>query len=203
MSRSGYNDDVDNWALIRWRGAVTSAIKGKRGQQLLREMAEAMDAMPVKELIAHELVQDGAYCALGVVGAKRGIELAEYDPEDTKHVASALNIAEPLAREITYINDEDGPYCRRETPAERWIRVRAWVEQQISQGDESRRDEVKWLRELLGRGWSGWTLMSYGTNCTRCNWPHYMMRCHEDGRTQERCAHCGRMRWTKAGGGGE
>lgn len=37
MSRSGYTDEDDIWAMIRWRGAVTSAIRGKRGQQALRE----------------------------------------------------------------------------------------------------------------------------------------------------------------------
>lgn len=42
MSRSGYTDDCDDqWALIRWRGAVNSAIKGKRGQQALRGRLDA------------------------------------------------------------------------------------------------------------------------------------------------------------------
>jgi hypothetical protein len=37
MSRSGYSDDLENWSLIRWRGAVASAIRGRRGQAFLRE----------------------------------------------------------------------------------------------------------------------------------------------------------------------
>ncbi|ENQ7660184.1 hypothetical protein ACEQOL_006537 [Pseudomonas aeruginosa] len=41
MSRSGYCDDLDNWSLICWRGAVSSAIKGKRGQAFLIELREA------------------------------------------------------------------------------------------------------------------------------------------------------------------
>lgn len=58
MSRSGYSDDYDgdNWDLIRWRGAVTSAIRGKRGQAFLREALAALDAMPEKQLIAGDLV---------------------------------------------------------------------------------------------------------------------------------------------------
>ena len=32
MSRSGYTDECDGWELVRWRGAVNSAIRGKRGQ---------------------------------------------------------------------------------------------------------------------------------------------------------------------------
>lgn len=30
MSRSGYNDDIDNWQMIKWRGQVASAVRGKR-----------------------------------------------------------------------------------------------------------------------------------------------------------------------------
>ena len=29
MSRSGYTDECDGWELVRWRGAVNSAIRGK------------------------------------------------------------------------------------------------------------------------------------------------------------------------------
>lgn len=140
MSRANYSDDLDNWAMIKWRGAVTSATRGKRGQQLLMELAEAMDAMPVKELITNELEADGSYCALGVVGAKRGMDLKAIDPEDSEKVAKEFNVAEALAREIVYINDEcpvnhklvDGKWIyARETPAERWTRVRAWVAAQL------------------------------------------------------------------------
>jgi hypothetical protein len=50
MGRAGYSEDCDGWALIRWRGAVTSAIRGKRGQAFLREMLDALDALPVKRI---------------------------------------------------------------------------------------------------------------------------------------------------------
>lgn len=126
MSRSQYNDDGSNWQVICWRGAVTSAIRGNRGQQLLREMAEALDAMPVKELIAGALEENGGYCALGVVGAKRGIALSEIDPDEPEEVSKAFNIAEALAREIADVNDE-----WHMTPDARWKRVRAWVAEQI------------------------------------------------------------------------
>ena len=130
MSRSGYTDESYPGQFALWRGRVMSSIRGKRGQKLLIELAEAMDAMPEKELIAHELVADGAHCALGVVGAKRGVDIASIDPEDAGQVATAFNIAECLAQEITYINDEDGRYD--ETAAARWVRVRAWVAKQIT-----------------------------------------------------------------------
>ena len=126
MSRSNYSDDCDGWDLIRWRGAVASAVRGERGQRLLRELVEALDAMPEKVLIANDLVnEDGEHCALGVVGEKRGIETSTLDPEESETVAEAFDIADALAREITYINDEGGSYD--ETPQQRWVRVRAWA----------------------------------------------------------------------------
>ncbi|KGX48418.1 hypothetical protein [Burkholderia pseudomallei] len=70
MSRSGYSDDGDNWSVIRWRGAVNSAIKGARGQEFLRDLAATLDAMPDKRLIDNEFRNsNGEFCALGVLGA--------------------------------------------------------------------------------------------------------------------------------------
>jgi hypothetical protein len=125
VSRSGYTDEMDDsWALIRWRGAVESALSGKRGQALLREMAAALDGMPVKELVRGELEDGDSVCALGAVGRCRGLKMAEIDPEDYEQVAAKFGIAEALAREIEYENDEGG---WNETPAARWQRMRAWV----------------------------------------------------------------------------
>lgn len=133
MSRSGYNEDGDDqWAHIRWRGMVTSASRGKRGQALFRDMLAALDAMPEKKLIANDLVRtDGCVCALGALGKARGIDMTEIDPENSDHVAAVFNIADPLAREIVYVNDEHGPW--EETPEHRFERVRRWVEKQIIQ----------------------------------------------------------------------
>lgn len=125
MSRSEYTDDCDGWDLVRYRGAVTSAMRGKRGQALLIELAESMDAMPVKELIAHELVKQGGVCALGVVGQKRGIALESIDPEDHRTVAKQFGIANALAQEIVFVNDEE---WHDETPQQRWLRMRNWVD---------------------------------------------------------------------------
>lgn len=131
MSRSGYSEDLDNWDLIRWRGAVKSAIRGKRGQAMLRELLAALDAMPVKELIAENLVDaDGCYCTLGVLGAARGLDLASIDAEDPHSVAEAFGIPRALAAEIEYENDDGGPWLphhHTEAPAARWARMRRWV----------------------------------------------------------------------------
>jgi hypothetical protein len=136
MSRSGYSEDCDGWDLIRWRGAVTSAIRGKRGQALLLELRDALDAMPEKGLIAHELVDaSGAFCTLGVIGSARGLPLSEIDPEDSDQVAKWFDIAPALAKEIVFENDE--ACWRDETPQQRWDRMRQWVELAIKTGEQS------------------------------------------------------------------
>jgi len=132
MSRSGYSDDCDNVGL--WRGAVQSAIAGKRGQKFLREMAAALDAMPVKELVANETVRDSAHvCAMGSVIVARGVEtisLADINDLDAGDVGEKLGIAPAMAKEIAFLNDDDFGYTM-ETPAQRWARMRAWVASQI------------------------------------------------------------------------
>ncbi len=153
MSRSGYTEDYgddDPLAMGRWRGAVNSAIRGKRGQQALREILAALDAMPVKALVANSLVtEEGEFCTLGVLGARRGIALDKLDPEDAEGVAKALGIAPAMVREIAYQNDEilddwawvqvEGPptelygerpnnFVRTKSAAgRRWQHMRNWV----------------------------------------------------------------------------
>lgn len=125
MSRSGYDDDIDQWAMIRWRGAVESALRGQRGQGFLREMLAALDAMEAKELIAGDLEREGAVCAIGAVGRARGLDMREIDPEDSDSVADEFDIAAAMAREIVWLNDEGGRAS--ETPRMRWERMRTWI----------------------------------------------------------------------------
>lgn len=133
MSRAGYCDgDDDQWGSIRWRGAVASAIRGKRGQAFLREMLTAMDALPEKKLVAHELEMDGQVCAIGSVGMARGIDMSQLDPENYSKIADTFGISEALAREIVYENDEGG--WRDDTPEKRFERMRAWVVNNLRDG---------------------------------------------------------------------
>lgn len=126
MSRSGYTyDSEDHWQYIRFRGAVTSAIRGKRGQAFLREMLTALDALPEKKLVADELEYAGEVCAIGSVGRMRGIDMSGIDPHDPPQVSHAFGISEALAREIVYVNDED--WIGNDTPEKRFERVRAWI----------------------------------------------------------------------------
>jgi hypothetical protein len=131
MSRSGYTEDCDydQWRHIMWRGAVTSSVRGKRGQAFLRDLIGALDAMPEKRLITEKLVQDGAVCAIGSLGVQRGIQMETLDPDEPDQIAEAFDIASPLVREIVWMNDEAGGW--NETPEQRWSRMRAWAESHL------------------------------------------------------------------------
>lgn len=135
MSRSGYSDDdYDQWAAIRWSGALASAIRGKRGQAFLRELLAALDALPEKKLIAEELEKNGCVCALGAVGKARAIDMAPIDPEDRDRVATVFGIPYTLACQIMYENDRDN--WRVITEEERFIRMRRWAEHQLIEWEQ-------------------------------------------------------------------
>ncbi len=130
MSRSGYSEDCDHdWAAIRYRGAVASAIRGNRGQAFLYEMLHALAALPEQKLIEGDLEKDGAVCAIGAVGKARGIDMSNLDPEDIERVAATFGISPALAREIVYENDE----CvwGNEGDEVRFRRMRKWIEDNI------------------------------------------------------------------------
>jgi hypothetical protein len=131
VSRSGYTDDCEGRDLAMWRGQVASAIRGKRGQTLLRELLEALDAMPEKRLIAHALKKDGEVCALGSLGIKRKIELEALDPENYDALADTFGVAHQLIQEIEFMNDEVGSWHVSETPEHRWQRMRNWVSENL------------------------------------------------------------------------
>lgn len=130
MSRSGYTDDCDGWDLIRWRGAVAAAIRGKRGQAFLLEMWRAMTALPEPKLIANSLVaRDGAVCAMGAVARTRGLDLSQVDPEDGDRVAEIFGIPPSLAKEIAFLNDDE--WGRKLTPEARWEKMKKWAEENL------------------------------------------------------------------------
>jgi len=134
MSRSGYTDDDEDGRLNLYRANVDRTIAGKRGQAFLREMAAALDAMPVKELVAGDIVRDdGHVCAIGSVALARKLDVSKLDVYDGDEVGKTFGITRILACEIAYENDEHRSYdyeahrFTEETPEGRWKRMRAWV----------------------------------------------------------------------------
>jgi hypothetical protein len=130
MGRNGYSDDCENVQL--WRAAVDRAMFGARGQQFLRKLRDALDAMSVKRLITEDIVnEDGEVCALGAVDPT-----VKLDPYDGEAVAAHFNIAPALAAEVAFVNDGDFSW-NKESPEQRWQRMRQWVDKQIGPDDEA------------------------------------------------------------------
>ena len=147
MSRSGYSDDFgcgDVLELGRYRGQVLSAIRGKRGQRFIKELAKSLDEMPIKELHAELFQEQDKFCAIGVLGNSKGIDLSTLDPEDdvTPYIISDyFDIAEQLAREVMFENDNcvqffhcDNNYAphQESTPEFRWKYMRKWCDMNLN-----------------------------------------------------------------------
>src|ERR1700719_82003 len=132
MGRSGYVDEWDGDtpnASELWRANVDRMLKGAKGQKFLRELLAALDALPVKRLIAEDLERDGEVCTIGAVGKYRRIDMSKLDPEEPEQIADAFGIKPMLVQEIEYINDDDFGLGDR-TPEQRFERVRKWVVEQ-------------------------------------------------------------------------
>lgn len=141
MSRHGLYDDIDdNWQLIKWRGQVESAIRGKTGQKFLKELVRALDALPEQKLVSETLqTQDGAVCSFGAVARLRGIDMSKFtpgpddDPADFEYdqpyeLSGIFNIAHQLVSEIIWENDEQ---CSHKSDHHRWVWMRKWADSRI------------------------------------------------------------------------
>lgn len=129
MSRSGYSDDCEYLEL--YRATVKRSIKGKRGQAFLSELAAALDAMPEKALIRNELINEhGEVCAIGAVCKARSMDVSRIHEDEPEDVARAVGIAQSMAAEIAFENDESRGL--NELPHERWQRMRKWVADNLS-----------------------------------------------------------------------
>lgn len=150
MSRFTYDGDGDlPWEM--WARTMQNAVQGKRGQAILRELREALLALPQQRLIEGQIVDGGEVCALGCLaryrletngvlerGGREPIRSygeferfyrGEIDGGTCADAARAWGITFALAWRLAYANDEEG--YGRETPEERWSRMLRWVESQI------------------------------------------------------------------------
>lgn len=146
MSRSCYSDDFGDefpGQIHLFRANVERSLRSAHGQARLRELRDALLAMPVKELHADIFVADDRQaCALGAwalartqgdVGAARAMVANPHaDLEDTD-IAKELALyhwPRLVVLETVYQNDE-GAGWRAEDPTRRYQRMLEWVEAQL------------------------------------------------------------------------
>lgn len=137
MSRYCDSDDYDwePWMEGQAAGAMRSAIRGRRGQQLLRDLIAGLDALPVQELAAGSLVdpETGCVCALGAVRIQRGANAVplDFDPTDPdidwRDLAKPFDISETLAHAVISENEYGSRRNDEQSRRRRWQSVRAWA----------------------------------------------------------------------------
>lgn len=118
MSR--YNSDYDDFdplAYGRWEANLRRSIKGKRGQQALRDLRDALLALPEKRLIAGDFATpQGEVCTVGcAVAYKRAQAKGITIPE----AAVELAAEDPDSWDGYVLNPETGRY-ERQVERVRW-----------------------------------------------------------------------------------
>jgi hypothetical protein len=154
--RINYSEDEDFPGQFNlWQANCQRSINGKAGQKALRELEQALVALPDKRLIAGELqTADGEVCAIGALLKYRGIEKTEADPEEMEEVGIELGLPPLVAWKVVCQNDIeiDGRYLEvfgphhptyrfagrdmrlvSVTPGERYEKMLAWVRKQIQE----------------------------------------------------------------------
>jgi hypothetical protein len=137
MTRYCNSDDYDYepWMEGQAAGALRSAIRGRRGQQLLRDLIAGLDALPVPELAAGSLEdpETGCVCALGAVRIQRGTDAVPlwFDPTDPdvdwRNLAAPFDISETLANAVVSQNEYCDERNDEQSRRRRWRSVRAWA----------------------------------------------------------------------------
>lgn len=154
MSRIGYSEDEDYPGQFGlWQANCDRSLQGKAGQAILRELEQALLALPEKRLIAGKLEdEEGAVCAVGALKKFKGVPEIKSNPDnDMEDVGVELGMPRLVAWKVVCLNDIEisgndlvwtaGPYrwpAERPhlyipvTPETRYEKVLAWVREQIA-----------------------------------------------------------------------
>jgi hypothetical protein len=143
MSRCHYQDeyyDDEPWMYGQQVGALKSAIRGQRGQRLLRDLVAGLDALPTPELSAGALEDEatGCCCAFGAVRRYRGaaaVPLWFHPMEedlDPPHYSEPFDVAPALAWAVVAANEEWSNSNKEAARRQRWERVRAWAVEHLA-----------------------------------------------------------------------
>jgi hypothetical protein len=157
MSRipEGECEDEDSVRMHNlWMANYARQLKGKPGQAFLRELRDALLALPEKALIEGQIAKGGQVCALGSLALKRRVDAGESreaviadlssinvnpndDDFDGRYIyewaRAVLNAPRYLAWMVPSENDDDGMHWTPNgiievTPEQRYERMLRWVE---------------------------------------------------------------------------
>jgi hypothetical protein len=114
-----------------WQENCERSLRGKQGQEELRQLRAALLALPEKRLI-HELLEDeaGGVCAIGAYGKYKGLDLSQFDVDsNTDEVGIAGGMPALVAWKVVEMNDLE--FNRSITPEQRYERMLAWIESKL------------------------------------------------------------------------
>lgn len=169
MSRAGYTDgDCDDTeSMLRsygWQANVRRCIAGRKGQSLLWELYQALEALPTREIVTGALLDTstGSVCSLGALAVHRKMpippefcttgapdeEIDEYEFADA--MGPLFGIKDMLAREIMYENDE-GDHWHWEDNGARCEGVRYGETRKYRTSDTPRERWLRMRRWVVGR----------------------------------------------------
>lgn len=133
MNRISYCDE-EGWPgqFDLWQANCLRSLRGKQGQKELLVLQEALLALPEKRLIHGSLVdEDGEVCAIGAYAKAKGLDIQSFDPEEeTDAVGIQAGMPRLVAWKVVEINDFQ--LHSHFTPEERYTKMLAWVERQLS-----------------------------------------------------------------------
>jgi hypothetical protein len=138
------------WQL--WEASLERAMSGRRGQQSLRDLEQALLELPEKRLISGRLANEGEVCVVGALVAHRRVadgetreqvlsSLEQMIPEEdqwgytdeweaeqeTILQAESVGLSLTIACTLSQLNDD----FYKATPEERYEKVLAWVRARI------------------------------------------------------------------------
>lgn len=112
-----------------WQANCERSLRGKHGQEELKELRAALLAMPDKRLIYGLLEADGEVCAIGAYARHKGLDLSKYDPEDaTDEVGIEAGMPTLVAWKVVEMNDMELSHL---SPEVRYERMLKWIESKI------------------------------------------------------------------------
>lgn len=130
--RISYSDEED-WPgqFEFWQANCERSLRGKRGQEELRELRTALLNLREKRLIG-DLLEDeeGGVCAIGAYGKHKGIDLSKFDVDDsTDEVGIEGGMPALVAWKVVEMNDLQFDHV---TPEQRYEKMLAWVESKLT-----------------------------------------------------------------------
>jgi hypothetical protein len=134
MGRISYSDDEDYPGQFElWQANCIRSLRGKHGQEELRVLRAALLTLPDKRLIHGLLIdEEGGVCAVGAYAKHKGLDLQEFDPEDsTDDVGIEAGMPALVAWKVVEMNDMEFDHL---TPEKRYTKMLEWVERQLLPG---------------------------------------------------------------------